>query len=271
MPTRHCGIPPRLPAGPRPRPRTHASLYPTVSLGGSASRNAIAANAPQVARQRNATSGRSWFLLNISWEPGSSGGPFAARSSPPRPAHRPPRRVASTRLSLQGLLAVTYLQLRGLDLQAQLLRSTIDAYTQTLDLTQVHLKGGLSTESDVARHRRSSKRRARSLSTSASSARSTSTPSPSSSASPQPPSTSPSSRSPAVRPPSPPAFPPSCSNAVQTSPPRSAASPPPMRSSASPSPRTTPTSRWSRRAAWTPLWSAAYSAPAAPSGTPALG
>jgi NodT family efflux transporter outer membrane factor (OMF) lipoprotein len=31
-----------------------------------------------------------------------------------------------------------------------LLRSTIDAYTQTLDLTQVRLKGGLSTESDVA-------------------------------------------------------------------------------------------------------------------------
>jgi NodT family efflux transporter outer membrane factor (OMF) lipoprotein len=48
------------------------------------------------------------------------------------------------------MLAVTYFQLRGIDLQAQLLRATIDAYTQMLDLTQVRLKGGLSTESDVA-------------------------------------------------------------------------------------------------------------------------
>jgi NodT family efflux transporter outer membrane factor (OMF) lipoprotein len=47
-------------------------------------------------------------------------------------------------------LAVTYFQLRGLDLQAQLLRNTIDAYTQTLQLTETLLKGGLSTQSDVA-------------------------------------------------------------------------------------------------------------------------
>ena len=39
--------------------------------------------------------------------------------------------------------------MRGLDLQAQLLRSTLDAYQQTLDLTQVRFKGGLATESDV--------------------------------------------------------------------------------------------------------------------------
>ena len=47
------------------------------------------------------------------------------------------------------MLAVTYFQMRGLDLQAQLLRSTLDAYTQTLQLTQVRFKGGLASESDV--------------------------------------------------------------------------------------------------------------------------
>ena len=47
------------------------------------------------------------------------------------------------------MLAVTFFQLRGLDLQAQLLRSTLDSYTQTLQLTQALLKGGLPTESDV--------------------------------------------------------------------------------------------------------------------------
>src|SRR6202012_5778361 len=58
--------------------------------------------------------------------------------------------LANTRLSLQGLLAVTYFQLRGLDLQAQLLRNTLDAYQQALDLTQARFKGGVATESDVA-------------------------------------------------------------------------------------------------------------------------
>src|SRR6185312_15532245 len=45
---------------------------------------------------------------------------------------------------------VTYFQLRGLDLQAQLLRSTLDAYQQALNLTQARFKGGLASESDVA-------------------------------------------------------------------------------------------------------------------------
>jgi NodT family efflux transporter outer membrane factor (OMF) lipoprotein len=46
-------------------------------------------------------------------------------------------------------LAVTFFQLRGIDLQVQLLRTTIDAYTQTLQLTQDRLKGGLASDSDV--------------------------------------------------------------------------------------------------------------------------
>ena len=129
---------------------THASLYPTVSLGGSATRNGISSNAPQVgpATQRN-----YWdFLipLNISWEPDFWGAVRRQIESASASAQASAADLANTRLSLQGLLAVTYFQLRGLDLQAQLLRATIDAYTQTLQLTQVRLKGGLSTESDVA-------------------------------------------------------------------------------------------------------------------------
>ncbi len=129
---------------------THASLYPTVSIGGSATRNSISANAPQVGP---ATQRDFWaFLipLNITWEPDFWGAVRRQIESASASAQASAADLANTRLSLQGLLAVTYLQLRGLDLQAQLLRSTIDAYTQTLDLTQVRLKGGLSTESDVA-------------------------------------------------------------------------------------------------------------------------
>jgi NodT family efflux transporter outer membrane factor (OMF) lipoprotein len=47
------------------------------------------------------------------------------------------------------MLAVSYVQLRGVDLQAQLLRSTLDSFQQTLQLTKDRLKGGLASQSDV--------------------------------------------------------------------------------------------------------------------------
>jgi NodT family efflux transporter outer membrane factor (OMF) lipoprotein len=57
--------------------------------------------------------------------------------------------AANTRLSLQGMLAISFFEMRGIDLQAQLLRSTLGAYEQALKLTQDRFRGGLSTESDV--------------------------------------------------------------------------------------------------------------------------
>ena len=87
--------------------------------------------------------------LNISWEPDLWGGVRRQIESSSANAQSSAAELANTRLSLQGMLAVTFFQLRGLDLQAQLLRSTIDTYTQTLQLTQALLKGGLTTEIDV--------------------------------------------------------------------------------------------------------------------------
>jgi len=129
---------------------THASLYPTVSLGGSATRNEVSANAPQVGPATQRDFWQFLIPLNISWEPDFWGAVRRQIESASANAQASAADLANTRLSLQGMLAVTYFQLRGLDLQAQLLRSTIDAYTQTLQLTQVRLKGGLSTQSDVA-------------------------------------------------------------------------------------------------------------------------
>jgi NodT family efflux transporter outer membrane factor (OMF) lipoprotein len=129
---------------------THASLYPTVSLGGSATRNGIAANTPQTGPTTQRDYWAFLIPLNITWEPDFWGAVRRQIESASASAQASAADLANTRLSLQGMLAVTYFQLRGIDLQAKLLRSTIDAYTQTLDLTQVRLKGGLSTESDVA-------------------------------------------------------------------------------------------------------------------------
>jgi len=126
-----------------------SSLYPTVSIGGAATRNRISSNKPLVP----ATSAHDYwdFLipLNISWEPDLWGAIRRQIESSAATAQATAADLANTRLSLQGLLASTYFQLRGLDLQAQLLRTTVDAYTQALDLTENRLRGGLSTESDV--------------------------------------------------------------------------------------------------------------------------
>ena len=129
----------------------HAALFPSISLGASASRNGISANRPLLSQ--NATTRNYWdFLLplSISWEPDLWGGIRRQIESSSASAQASSADLSNTRLDLQGTLAVTLFQLRGLDLQAQLLRTSLDAYQQTLNLTQVRLKGGVATESDVA-------------------------------------------------------------------------------------------------------------------------
>jgi NodT family efflux transporter outer membrane factor (OMF) lipoprotein len=128
----------------------HSSLYPTVSIGASATRDRVSANKPL--RAPNQANDYWDFLipLNISWEPDLWGGIRRQIESSAANAQASAADLANTRLSLQGLLAVSFFQLRGLDLQAQLLRSTIDSYAQALQLTQTRMKGGLSTESDVS-------------------------------------------------------------------------------------------------------------------------
>lgn len=129
---------------------SRSALYPSVSVGAGASRNDLSANRPNISAN---TARNYWdFLLpvNISWEPDLWGAVRRQIESSAANAQASAADLANTRLSLQGMLAVTYFQLRGIDLQAQLLRNTLDAYQQALNLTQVRFKGGVASESDVA-------------------------------------------------------------------------------------------------------------------------
>jgi outer membrane protein, multidrug efflux system len=58
---------------------------------------------------------------------------------------------AAVRLSLQGQLARTYLNLRDLDLQVKLLTDTVAAYRDALALTQERLEGKIASPADVSR------------------------------------------------------------------------------------------------------------------------
>jgi NodT family efflux transporter outer membrane factor (OMF) lipoprotein len=126
-----------------------ASLYPTVSIGGAANRNRISETKPLHTPGLPTNYWDFLIPLNISWEPDFWGGIRRQIESSAANAQASAADLANTRLSLQGMLAVTYFQLRGLDLQAQLLRSTIDSYQQSLQLTQDRMKGGLASQSDV--------------------------------------------------------------------------------------------------------------------------
>lgn len=129
---------------------TRANLYPTVALGFAGSRNRLSGNKPLRPSTQSADYWDFLIPLQITWEPDFWGAIRRQIESASANAQATAADLASTRLSLQGLLAVTYLQIRGIDLQVQLLRNTIDAYNQTLQLTQALRKGGLATDLDVS-------------------------------------------------------------------------------------------------------------------------
>jgi outer membrane protein, multidrug efflux system len=58
---------------------------------------------------------------------------------------------AAVKLSLQGQLARTYLNLRELDLEEKLLSDTVTAYRAALQLTQNRLEGKIASPADVSR------------------------------------------------------------------------------------------------------------------------
>lgn len=126
-----------------------SSLYPTVSIGAGATRNRISETKPLHTAGLPTNYWDFLIPLNISWEPDFWGGIRRQIESSAATAQASAADLANTRLSLQGTLAVTYFQLRGIDLQAQLLRSTLDSYQQSLQLTQDRFKGGLASQSDV--------------------------------------------------------------------------------------------------------------------------
>jgi NodT family efflux transporter outer membrane factor (OMF) lipoprotein len=129
--------------------QVHASLYPTVSIGGSALRNQLSSNEPLRPTTQPLNYWDFLIPVTISWEPDFWGGIRRQIESSSANAQASAADLATTRLSLQGMLAITFFQLRGLDLQAQILRSTLDDYTQALKLTQARLTGGLASDSDV--------------------------------------------------------------------------------------------------------------------------
>ena len=128
-----------------------SEYYPTLSAGPSAGRTRESNN------QVNTVKGVTTYQYNAfsvagqaQWEPDLWGQVRRTVEASRANAQFSAAELANVELSLRAELAVDYFQLRGLDLQKQLLDNTVKSYTDSLQLTQVRYRGGVATEADVA-------------------------------------------------------------------------------------------------------------------------
>jgi len=127
-----------------------ASYYPTLSAGPSISRQHLSQNRPTAVP--GAVSQYNDFSLTgqASWEPDLWGQVRRTVEASRASAQASAADLANVELSIRSELAQDYFELRGLDLQKQLLDNTVKSYADYLDLTQKRFKGGVATDSDVA-------------------------------------------------------------------------------------------------------------------------
>jgi NodT family efflux transporter outer membrane factor (OMF) lipoprotein len=130
-----------------------AALYPTVGIGAGVERETVSSTRPLHGPNPVTQDWDFLIPLTISWAPDFFGGVRRQIESSANAAQASAADLANTRLVLQGTLAVIFFQIRGIDLQAQLLRTTIDAYAQALQLAEDRRVGGFASQSDVEQAR----------------------------------------------------------------------------------------------------------------------
>lgn len=128
-----------------------ASLFPTVSLNGNASRSGSSSSSSSTTG--NTLGGRvgNNYQLSIggSWEPDVWGRLGRTVDSAKASEQASAADLASAKLSAQGELATNYLSLRQTDAQKVLLKDTIDGYKRALDITQNRYNAGIAAKTDV--------------------------------------------------------------------------------------------------------------------------
>ena len=121
--------------------RARASLFPELDVGGSAQD----AHYPSLPASYASAGGSLGYELDL-W--GRVRNQVAAAKAETQASAAD---AAAVRLSLEALLAETYLGLRGDDAEIDVLAQTETAYRQALDLTLARFDGGAASEQDVSR------------------------------------------------------------------------------------------------------------------------
>ncbi|MFC5862448.1 efflux transporter outer membrane subunit [Acidicapsa dinghuensis] len=130
-----------------------SAFYPSLSAGPGFNHAKVSQNRPLVLPPQNSvvTSYNDLTLEGqASWEPDFWGAIRRTVESARAAAQASNADMANVELSLESEMAEDYFELRGLDLQTQLLTNDIDDLTNQLNLTKRRLKGGVATDVDVA-------------------------------------------------------------------------------------------------------------------------
>lgn len=127
-----------------------SSLYPTLGLAGSASRQSASRNGTSYSSSRPGAYNDLTLSGQASWEPDFFGRIHSTIAASAAGAQASAADLATLRLSLHAELAADYFALRSVDAQSALLRTTVDDLTQQLKLNEQRLQAGLSSAVDVA-------------------------------------------------------------------------------------------------------------------------
>jgi NodT family efflux transporter outer membrane factor (OMF) lipoprotein len=128
-----------------------ADLFPTVTVGASVSAARVSPNRSAV--QRGVATGTAVDFelpIDFSYEIDAWGRVRRSIEASVATAQASAADVQTTLLSSTSELAVDYFSLCGVDAQAQLLNTTVDAYRRALQVTQARYQQGVAAGTDVA-------------------------------------------------------------------------------------------------------------------------
>ena len=129
-----------------------ASLFPSVSLDGGATRSGSGGGNSSAGNTGSAvsrTSNNYQVSIGGTWEPDVWGNLRRTVENATASSQASAADLASAKLSAQGELATNYFSLRQTDAHKALLDDTIIAYQRSLQITQNRYNAGVATKSDV--------------------------------------------------------------------------------------------------------------------------
>ena len=129
---------------------SRADLYPTVTVGPSATRERISSNRPPPTSIFDGITYNDYILpFDFSYQLDVWGRVRRMVESSREQAQASAADLATVNLSMHADLALDYFQARSLDAEEQLLKSTVTQYEQALQLIQSQFKGGIASEVEV--------------------------------------------------------------------------------------------------------------------------
>jgi len=126
-----------------------ASLFPSVSLDGSFTRNDSGDGEGSQYQTRSGITNSYQASIGASWEVDVWGRIRRNVEAAGAAAQTSAADLASARLSAQGELVTNYLALRESDAEMSLLQSTVEAYQRALQIAQNRYNVGVAPKSDV--------------------------------------------------------------------------------------------------------------------------